>query len=183
LVVAVVLPLTWAAATDAGASTAAPPKSLIKGLLPSSYFKAAGFSKVAEKVTTTTKTGQKTCPSAAEVAYETTSGRDGLVSELVACTSVKAAAALLAGARTGTSTTSGSPPKQLGSSAIERSSGGSTYEIYWQVGAIVEAVGLTTDVPASTSSSTKTTTPAPPMTSAQHKLLSGAAVTQNALPR
>jgi hypothetical protein len=180
---AVVLPLTWAAATDAGASTAASPKTLTKGLLPSSYFKGARFPKVAEKVTTTTKTGQKTCPNAAEVAYETSSGREGLVSELVACTTAKAAAALLAGAKTGTSRTSGSPPKQLGSSAIERSSGGSTYEIYWQVGDIVEAVGLTTDVPASTSSSTETTTPAPPMTSAERKVLSGAAVAQNALPR
>jgi hypothetical protein len=65
--VAVVLPLTWAAATNAGASTAAAPKTLTNGLLPSSYFKGAGFPKVAEKVTTTTKTGQKTCPNAAEL--------------------------------------------------------------------------------------------------------------------
>jgi len=183
LVLTVVLPVTLAAQTAAAASTAASPKSLAKGLLTSSYAKGAGFPKVAEKVTTTTKTGQKTCPNAAEEAFESASGQEGLVSELVACTSEKAAVALLAGARSGTSTISGTPPKQLGSSAIERSSGGYTYEIYWQDGDVVEAVGLTTNVPASSSSSTKTTTRAPPMTAAEQKVLSSAAVEQDTQSR
>ena len=179
LAVVVVLPLTVAAQMPAGASTPTSPKSLAKDLLPSSYAKKAGFTKVAAKASTTSNTGQKSCPDAAREVFETASGQTALLSEVVACTTSKAAAALLGGAPSGTSAT---PPKQLGSSAIERS-GGNNHLIYWQRGNIAEVVGLNTNVPASSSTSTSTTVAATPITSAQQRVLSSAAVEQNKLLR
>ena len=64
----------------------------------------------------------------------------------MACTTSKAATALLSGTRSATSATSANPPKQLGPSAIERNGGGSTYAIYWRRGTIVEVVALIADV-------------------------------------
>jgi hypothetical protein len=165
----------------AGASTPTSPKSLAKDLLASSYAKKAGFAKVADKVTVTSKTGVKSCPDGAQEAFESASGQTGLLSEALACTTSKGAAALLSSARSGNSATSATPPKRLGSSAFERSSGGSTYAIYWQRGTIAEMVALNTNVPASSSSSTTVATP--PITPAQQKVLSSAAVEQDALLR
>jgi hypothetical protein len=178
LAVAVVLPLTVAAQMSAGASTPTSPKSLAKDLLTSSYAKKAGFTKVAAKASTTSNTGQKSCPDAAREVFESASGQTALLSEVVACTTSKAAAALLSGAPSGTS---GTPPKQLGSSAVERSGGSNNYLIYWLRGNIAEVVGLNTNVPASSSTSTSTTVAATPITSAQQRVLSSAAVEQNKL--
>jgi hypothetical protein len=180
LAVAVVLPLTVAAQMSAGASTPTSPKSLAKDLLTSSYAKKAGFTKVAAKASTTSNTGQKSCPDAAREVFESASGQTALLSEVVACTTSKAAAALLSGAPSGTS---GTPPKQLGSSAVERSGGSNNYLIYWLRGNIAEVVGLNTNVPASSSTSTSTTVAATPITSAQQRILSSAAVEQNKLLR
>ena len=179
----VVLLVTAAAQMPAGASTPASPKSLAKDLLPSSYLKKAGFTKVAVKASTTSKTGLKSCSDGAQEAFTSASGQTGLESEVVACTTSKAATALLNGVRSATSATSTTPPRQLGSSAIERSGGGSTYLIYWRRGTIVEVLALNTNVPASSSSSTSTTGAAPPITPAQQKVLSSAAVEQDALLR
>jgi hypothetical protein len=175
--------LVLAAATQspAGASTAASSKSLAKDLLTTSYAKKVGFSKVAEKATTTSKTGVKNCPDGGQVAFESSSGQTGLVSEVVACRTNKAAVTLLNGTRSGTSATSAAPPKSLGPSAFERSGGGSTYAIYWRRGSTVEVVALNTDVPASSNTSTSTTVATPPITSAQQRVLSSAAVEQNTL--
>ncbi|MGH9047397.1 MAG: hypothetical protein ACRDVW_08785 [Acidimicrobiales bacterium] len=166
----------------ASASTPAAPKSLAKDLLPPSYAKKVGFTKVVEKASTTSKTGEKSCPNGAQEIFKNASGKAGMESEIVACTTSKAAAALLGGVATGTSATSSSPPKRLGSSAIERAGGGSSpsYAIYWRRGAILELIGITFDLAASTSSTTTTTTaPAPPITPAEQKLLSKVAVAQN----
>jgi hypothetical protein len=183
LAVVVVLPLTAAAQVPAGASTPTSPKSLAKDLLPSSYAEEVGFTKMAAKATTTSKTGQKSCPDGAREVFESTSGKTALLSEVVACTSSKAAGALLSGARSGLSTTSATPPKQLGSSAIERSGGSNNYLIYWLRDNIAEVVALNTNVQASSSSSTTTTVAALPITSAQQEVLSNAAVEQNKLLR
>jgi len=183
LAAAVVLLVTAAAQMPAGASIPTSPKSLAKDLLTSSYAKSAGFTKVIVKATTTSKTGLKACPDGGQEAFESASGQTGLVSEVVACTTSKAALALLSGTRSGTSASSANPPKRLGLSAMERSSGGSTYAIYWRRGTIVEVVALNTNVPASSSSSTSTTVAAPPITSAQQAILSSAAVEQDALLR
>jgi hypothetical protein len=176
-----VLVLMAAAQMPAGASTAPSPKSLGKDLLPSSYAKKAGFGEVAEKVTTTSKTGVKSCPNGAQEAFQSASAPTGVASEVVGCTTSKAAAAVLKGARSSGSVTSSIPPKQLGPSAVELSGGGSTYAIYWQRGTLVELVALTTNVSASGSSSTSTTTATPPITAAQQKVLANAAVEQDTI--
>jgi hypothetical protein len=176
--VALGLSVVAAAQTSAEASTSAL-KSLAKDLLPSSYANQAGFTKVVEKVTTISKTGDKPCPYGAQEAFANASNQVGLVSEVLGCTSDNGAAALLAGARSGTSATGANPPKALGASAIERSSNGSTYAIYWQRGTTLEVVGLNTNVPASANSSTSTTLAAPPITRAEQKILSKAAAEQN----
>jgi len=186
LAVVVAPPLTATTQIPASASTVASSKSLAKDLLPSShanlakdllpssYANKAGFTKVAEKVTTF-KTGNTSCPLDAEEGFENASGKLGLISEAVACTTSRGAATLLDSARSATSATSASPPKQLGSSAIERSSTGSVYEIYWLRGLTVEVVEIAANVPASSSRPRHT------ITSAQQKLLSSAAVEQNGL--
>jgi ethanolamine utilization protein EutA (predicted chaperonin) len=170
--------LVAAAEMPAWASTVASPKSLATDLLTASYAKKAGFTKVSEKVSTTSKTGEKSCPNGAQEAFESASGQMGVFSEAVACTTSKAAAALLNGVQSGTSATSATPPKRLGSSAIERSGGGSTYAIYWQRGKTLELVALNTNVPA-TSTSTSTTLATPPITPAQQKVLSSLALEQD----
>ena len=185
LAMAVVLSVA-AAEMPAWASTVTSPKSLAKDLLTVSFAKKAGFTKVSEKASTTSKTGEKSCPNGADEAFESASGQMGVFSEAVACTTSKAAAALLNGVRSGTSGTSGTsatPPKRLGSSAIERSGGGSTYAIYWQRGKILELVALNTNVPASSSTSTSTTLATPPITPAQQKVLSSLAVAQDTSSR
>jgi hypothetical protein len=183
LAVVVALSLSATMQISSSASTVASSKSLLKDLLPSSYAKTAGFTKVVAKATTTSKTGVKTCPDGGQEAFENASGETGLVSEVLACTTSKAALVLLSGTRSATSASSANPPKRLGPSAMERSSNGSTYAIYWRRGTIVEVVALITNVPASNSSSTSTTVAAPPITSAQQTLLSRAAVEQDALFR
>jgi hypothetical protein len=176
-----VVPVIALAQWPAGASALASPKSLAKDLLPSSYAKKAGFSDVAEKAITTSKTGVKSCPNGAQEAFQNTSSQSGVESEVVGCTTTKAAAALLGGVRSSGAVSKASPPKRLGSSAVEVSGGGSTYAIYWQRGQIVALIALTTDVTASANSSTSTTVATPPITSAEQKVLSDAAIEQDAL--
>jgi len=175
---AVVLFVT-AVEVPAGASTVTSPKFLAKDLLSVSDAKKAGFTKVSEKVSTTSKTGEKSCPNGAQEAFESASGQMGVLSEVVACTTSKAAAALLNGIRSGISGTSATPPKRLGPSAIERGGGGSTYVIYWQRGKTLELVALNTNIPATSSTSTSTTLATPPITPAQQKVLSSLAVDQD----
>jgi hypothetical protein len=175
--VALVIALTALGDVAAGASTPSA-KSLSKDLMTTSYAKTAGFTEVAEKVSTSAKTGVKSCPDGAQEAFENGSNQTGVKAEILFCQTKKAAAALLATA-TSQGTKSSTPPKQLGPSAIEISSNGPVYTIYWQQGDVFEFVGLATQIPASSSSSTTTTAPpAPPITAAEQKALSGAAVNQ-----
>lgn len=183
LAAAVALSLTAMMQMPAGASIPRSPKSLAKDLLTSSYAKTAGFSKVVAKATTTSKTGVKNCPDGGKEAFESASGQTGLLSEVVACTTTNAVLAVLNSTRSATSASSASPPTRLGASAMERTSNGSTYAIYWRRGTIVELVALDTNVAAGSSSSTSTTAVTPPITSAQQALLSSAAVEQDALNR
>jgi hypothetical protein len=180
LAMAIVLPATAAAPTLAGASTAASAKSLAKDLLPSSYAQKAGFTKVAQKVNLSSKTGLNSCPNGARVTFKNASGQTALGSEVVACTTNKAAAALLNGSRSGTSVTSAHLPERLGSSAIEQVSDVSLYQILWRRGSIVEGVALNISVPASAGSSTSNSNTTLPITSAQQEVLSSAAVKQDA---
>jgi hypothetical protein len=175
--VALLVALSGIGAITAGASTPSA-KSLAKDLMTAAYAKKAGFSEVAEKVSTSAKTGVKSCPDGAQEAFVDGANQSGVKAEVLVCQTKKAAAALLAGAKA-EGATSASPPKQLGSSAVERSSDGPLYTIYWQEGDVFEFVGLATQIPASTAASTTTTTaPAPPITAAEQKILAAAAVNQ-----
>jgi len=176
LLVAAVLPVTLAAQPSAGASPMPSANSLAKDLLPASFAEKVGFTKVVQRATPSS-TGVKSCPDGAQEEFEDASGRTGVEAEVVACTTVKAASAILGRAEAGTSPFS-SPPRQLGSSAAERRNG-STYAIYWRRGKILELVVLSTAIPASSSSSTSTTTAGPPLTQAQQEILSNAASKQN----
>jgi hypothetical protein len=98
---------------------------------------------------------------------------------VVSCTTTKAAAALLANVKSGTTPASATAPKQLGATAIERTSDGSTYALYWRRGKLLELVGYATNVPATSSSTTSTTVAAPPITAVQQKVLSSAALAQD----
>jgi hypothetical protein len=175
---AAVLALTGLGAVTAGASTASA-KSLAKDLMTSAYAKKAGFTEVAEKVSTSAKTGVTSCPDGAQEAFEDTSNQSGVIAEVLDCKTQKAAKALLTSVKA-QGTKSSTPPKQLGSSAVERSSSGPVYTIYWRQGDVFEFVGLETKIAASSSGSTTTTTtaPAPPITAAEQKVLVGAAVNQ-----
>jgi hypothetical protein len=175
--VALVVVLSALGELTAGASTPSM-KSLAKDLMTSAYAKTAGFTQVAEKVSTTAKTGVKSCPDGAQEAFEDTANQTGVIAEVLVCATKKAATALLTSVKAEGGTSS-SPPKQLGSSAVELSTSGPVYTIYWQQGDVFAFVGLETQIPASSSSSTTTTTaPAPPITAAEQKVLSGAAVNQ-----
>jgi hypothetical protein len=177
VVVALVVVLTGLGGITAGASTPSA-KSLAKDLMTTSYAKAAGFTAVAEKVSTSAKTGVKSCPDGAQEAFENTSNQTGVIAEILRCQNKKAAAALLTSIEAD-GAKSASPPKQLGSSAVERSSTGPVYTIYWRQGDVFAFVGLETQIPASSSASTTTTTaPAPPITAAEQKVLSSAAENQ-----
>jgi hypothetical protein len=163
----------------AAAATPTTPNALKAALLTTAFANKAGFPKVVEAATSSSKTGEPSCPDGAQEAFEAASGKTGVIAELVACSTQKAAAALLSGVKAGSSAVAVAPPKQLGSSALERSSANSTYAIYWQRGKVLALVGLATDVPASNSSTTSTTITAPPITSAQQKLLTRAALAQD----
>jgi hypothetical protein len=154
--------------------------SLTKDLLPPSYAKRAGFSAVVVKATTSAKTGEASCSHGAQEAFEDTSSHMGIESEVLSCTSDKTAGALLHSVVEGT-TSASTPPRQLGSSAVERSTGGPTYVIYWHRGSVLELVSLTIDIPATDASTTTTLAVTPPITSALQKLLSNTAVEQNSL--
>jgi hypothetical protein len=171
----VVLATVATAPIAAGATTPASATSIAKDLLPSSYAKNAGFPRVARKVSTSSKTGLKSCPNGARETFESASRKTALASEVVACTTKAAAAELVKSSGTGTPTPSVHPPARLGASAFEQLSNVSIYQIVWQKGAIVEAVALNVNVPASSGGSSTTN----PITPAQQKVLSNAALKQN----
>jgi hypothetical protein len=173
------LVLSSALVTALPAGATASGKVLAKDLLPPSYAKKAGFTKVVLKPTSTSKTGNKSCPNGAQEVFEDASGQTGIIAEVVGCTNNKAAATLLASVKSGTGAASSSAPTKLGSTAIERTSDGSTYAVYWRRGALLELVGYATNVPATSATSTSTTVAAPPITTAQQALLVAAALAQD----
>jgi hypothetical protein len=120
--IAVVIVLTGLGETTAGASTPSA-KSLAKDLMTTAYAKTAGFTEVVEKVSTSAKTGVKSCPDGAQEAFEDASNQTGVKAEILVCQTKKAAAALLTVVKSEGSASS-APPKQLGPSAIESSGNG-----------------------------------------------------------
>ena len=72
-----------------------------------------------------------------------------------------------------------SPPKNLGSTAIERMGSDSTYLIAWRRGNAFELTGLSTNLPSSSTTSTTVGTPVP-LTAHDKQVLANAATQQSA---
>ena len=166
-----------------GASMATVVAAPAKGLVTTAQASKLGFTKVAGKPTTTSKTGVTGCPKGAEAAFEDSTGTTGLIAEVLVCKSASSPASLIKKAKKAGSTSSTMvPPKSLGPTAIEIAAQGTTYAIYWQRGKVLEVVAYDTNVPASSSSTTTTTAPGPvtPLTAQQQQTLSNAAIYQDA---
>jgi hypothetical protein len=163
----------------AAASTASLSGPSTGVLLPLAAAQKAGFTKVIDAPATSRKTGVSGCPYGAQEELASASGKLRLVTEVLYCTTTaRASAVLRSSASAGKGRSGLSPPSALGSSAVERVESDSTYIIYWQRDAALELIALTTDVPAS--SSTSTTSGSIPITAHQQDLLDHAAIQQNA---
>ncbi len=159
-VVAVVGPISVVPAAAATSSASKPSTSV---LVPVSAAKEAGFTKVVSAPSSTsTNTGVTGCPEGAEEEFASASGNLGLLSEVLYCESAADADTLLKGLESNAKSQVGlSPPKNLGSTAIERLGSNSTYLIAWRRGTAFELTGLSTDLPSSSTTSTTVGTPVP----------------------
>jgi cyclophilin family peptidyl-prolyl cis-trans isomerase len=169
------LPLVMPAA----AATSSTSQLSTRVLLPVSAAKAAGFTKVIDSPATSTNTGVTGCPDGTQEEFASTSGDLGLESEVIYCESAASASAILSGFVSSGSAQPGlNPPKNLGSTAVERLGSDSTYLIAWRRGAAIELTALSTALPSSSTTSTTTETPVP-LTSHDRQLLASAALQQN----
>jgi cyclophilin family peptidyl-prolyl cis-trans isomerase len=167
------------AIAPAATGGAATPKLSTSVLVPVSAAKAAGFTKVATAPTTSTATGVTGCPDGAQEEFANASGKVGLLSEVVYCATTADAAKLLKGIATESKATGQTPPKSLGSTAVERLGSGSTYLIVWEHGNAFELTALSEDPSASSTTSTTTATTIP-LTAHDQQVLANAATQQNA---
>jgi cyclophilin family peptidyl-prolyl cis-trans isomerase len=175
-VVALVGPVAVVSA-GAATSTSKPSTSV---LLPESAAKGAGFPKVVNAPSASTDTGISGCPDGAQEEFASASGKIGLVSEVLYCESTADAAALLKSFASNGKTQAGlSPPKDLGSTAVERLGSDSSYIIAWRRGAGFELTGISTDLPSSSTTST-TTGSQVPLSAADKQVLANAATQQSA---
>jgi cyclophilin family peptidyl-prolyl cis-trans isomerase len=160
-----------------GTTTAHKPSTSV--LVPASAAKAAGFPKVVSAPTVSTDTSVTGCPDGTQEEFANASGNLGLASEVLYCESAADATQLLQNfAKTGKAVPGMKPPKGLGSSAVERSGTGSVYLIVWRHGTAIELTGLSTDLSASSTTSTTTAT-AVPLTAHDQQVLENAATEQN----
>ncbi len=90
-------------------------------LVPVSAAGAAGFTKVVNAPTTSTTTGVTGCPYGAQEEFANASGTLELVSEVLYCSSTADAIKLLKSVASNGKAQAGlTPPKSLGSTAVER---------------------------------------------------------------
>ena len=180
-IVATVVPVVGSILVEPAAaaiSSASKPSTSV--LVPVSAAQAAGFTKVVDAPSTSTNTGVTGCPYGAQEEFASASGTLGLASEVLYCESAADAATLLKGFGSNGKTQAGlSPPKSLGSTAIERLGSNSTYLIAWRRGSAFELSGLSTDLPASSTTSTTNGTPVP-LTAHDRQVLANAATQQSA---
>ncbi len=164
----------------AAATTSSASQPSTSVLLPVSAAQAAGFTKVVNAPSTSTTTGVTGCPYGAQEEYASATGNLGLVSEVLYCKSAAAAETLLKGLQSSGKAQAGlSPPKNLGSTAVERLGSDSTYLIAWRHANAFELTGLSTDLPSSSTTSTTTGTPVP-LTAHDKQVLANAATQQSA---
>ncbi|MGA2305682.1 MAG: peptidylprolyl isomerase [Acidimicrobiales bacterium] len=161
-----------------GTTTAHKPSTSV--LLPVSAAEAAGFTKVVNAPSVSTDTSVTGCPDGAQEEFSNASGNLGLASEVLYCESAADATTLLQNfATTGEAQAGLTPPKGLGSTAIERAGSGSSYLIVWRRGAAIELTGLSTDLSSSSTTSTTTATTVP-LSAHDQQLLENAATQQYA---
>jgi cyclophilin family peptidyl-prolyl cis-trans isomerase len=176
-VVAVVGPLAVASAATATILASKPSTSV---LVPVAAAKQAGFTKVVNAPSASTNTGVTGCPYGAQEEFASASGDLQLVSEVLYCQSAADAAGLLQSVKSDGKAQSGLiPPKELGSTAIERVGSGSSYLIGWRSGTAFELTALSTGPPPSSTTSTTTGTPVP-FTAHDQQVLANAARQQGA---
>jgi cyclophilin family peptidyl-prolyl cis-trans isomerase len=176
-VVALVGTIVVAAAAAESYSASKPSTSV---LVPVSAAQAAGFTKVVNAPTTSTDTGVTGCPYGAQEEFANTSGTLELVSEVLYCESAAASTKLLQSVASNGKAQAGlSPPKGLGSTAVERVGSDSSYLIAWRRGAAFELTGLSTSPPSSSTTSTTAGTPVP-LTAHDKQVLANASTQQSA---
>jgi cyclophilin family peptidyl-prolyl cis-trans isomerase len=176
--VAALVGLVVAVPAATGASTAQKPSTSV--LLPKAVATKAGFTAVVSAPTATTDTSVTGCPDGTQEEFADASGDQGLVSEVLYCETAADATKLLQNfAATGKSKAGQTPPKGLGSTAVERAGSDSTYLILWRRGAAIELTGFSTDLAASSTTSTTTATTVP-LTAQDQQVLANAATQQNA---
>ncbi len=163
-----------------GTAVAAP--TLTSTVLSPSHAKALGFTKTVQAAKKTKVTSQKGCTVSVEAVYEDAASKTGLVSESLQCASKAAAVKALAGARKQVKVdTSIKAPKKLGPTAFATATDAPEYLMAWINGSRVAITALDVDVAASSSTSTSSTVAPTPLTPAQIKTLTAAALKQNSL--
>jgi cyclophilin family peptidyl-prolyl cis-trans isomerase len=176
--VAALVGLIVAVPAATGATAAHKPSTNV--LVPVSVAKQAGFTKVVDAPSATTDTSVTGCPDGAQEEFANVSGELGLASEVLYCQSAADATKLLQNfAATGKAQAGLTPPKGLGSTAVERTGSDSSYLIVWRRGTAIELVGLSTGLSSSSTTSTTTTTPVP-LSAHDQQVLANAATQQNA---
>ena len=162
----------------AAASRASKPSTSV--LLPVSAAKAAGFTGVVTAPATSMDTGVTGCPYGAREDFASATGNLGLESEVLYCYSAADSETLLKGlASNGEALAGLKAPKNLGSTAVERLGSDSTYVISWRRDDAFELIGLSTDLSASSTTSTTTGTSVP-LTAHDQQVLANAATQQSA---
>jgi cyclophilin family peptidyl-prolyl cis-trans isomerase len=162
------------------AATSSASKPTTSALVPVSAAKEAGFTKVVKTPSTSMSTGVTGCPYGAQEEYASASGNLGLESEVLYCESAADANTLLTRVGSSGMAQAGlSPPKNLGSSAVERVGSNSTYLIAWRRGGAFELTALSTNLPSSSTTNTTTGSPVP-LTARDKQALANAATEQNA---
>jgi cyclophilin family peptidyl-prolyl cis-trans isomerase len=160
-----------------GTTTAHKPSTTV--LVPKVAAAGAGFTEVVSAPTTSTDTSVTGCPYGTQEEFANASGNLGLVSEVLYCQTAADATKLLQNFAASASPQAGqTPPKDLGSTAVERVGSDSTYLILWRHGTAIELTGLSTDLSASSTTSTTTATTVP-LTAHDQQVLGNVATEQN----
>jgi hypothetical protein len=146
-------------------------------VIGAAYATSVGFPKTVQAAKTTKVTSQKGCTTSIEAVYEDATGKTGLISDVLTCTSEASATAALAAARKHVTTDpSIAVPPGLGPLSFATSSNAPEYLIVWQPHDRVGITGIDVDTAATSSSAT-----AYPITPAQSQTLANAADHQNSL--
>ena len=166
-----------ASCTTSSATPTTTPTAIV---LTPSYAKSAGFPKTLRAATTSPITSQKGCTSTAGAVYENPATQTALISSILNCDSATSASSAFTlihkhyGADAAIAV-----PKGLGTSAFASASIAPQYLIAWHRGSRIAITAV--DVNIAASSSTSSTVPSPPITTAQEMTLYQAAQAQNAL--